>query len=106
MPEPKWTEELYQGQHHTDALLHKTSLLLAMAWHSSHKDNCPLNVADDLLQAYVNTRRAIQTRDENGKRFGARAAYFAMQGEVRNMQMADPKTGLGNIMQFDQPFPS
>tara|TARA_R100001443_G_scaffold10276_1_gene19788 strand:- start:15 stop:335 length:321 start_codon:yes stop_codon:yes gene_type:complete len=106
MPEPNWTEELYQGQHHTDALLHKTSLQLAMAWHSSHKNNCPLEVTDDLMQAYVNTRRAIQTRDENGKRFGARAAYFAMQGEIRNMEMADPKTGLGNIMQFDQPFPS
>jgi len=106
MPETKWTEEVYPGQHHTDALLHKTSLLLAMAWHSSHKDNCPHEVTEDLMQAYVNTRRAIQTRDENGKRFGARAAYFAMQGEVRNMQMADPKTGLGNIMQFDQPFPS
>ena len=106
MPEPSWTEELYQGQHHTDALLHQTSLQLAMAWHSSHKNNCPLEVTDDLMQAYVNTRRAIQTRDENGKRFGARAAYFAMQGEIRNMEMADPKTGLGNIMKFDQPFPS
>ena len=106
MPEPNWTEELYQGQHHTDALLHQTSLQLAMAWHSSHKNNCPLEVTDDLMQAYVNTRRAIQTRDENGKRFGARAAYFAMQGEIRNMEMADPKTGLGTIMQFDQPFPS
>mgnify|MGYP003146734787 FL=1 len=106
MPEPKWSEELYQGQHHTDALLHKTSLQLALAWHSSHKDNCPLNVADDLMQAYVNTRRAIQTRDENGKRFGARAAYFAMQGEVSNMQMADPKTGLASILKFDEPFPN
>ena len=106
MPDPNWTEELYQGQHHTDALLHQTSLQLAMAWHSSHKDNCPHDVTEDLMQAYVNTRRAIQTRDENGKRFGARAAYFAMQGEIRNMEMADPKTGLGNIMQFDQPFPS
>ena len=106
MPEPKWSEEVYQGQHHTDALLHKTSLQLAMAWHRSQKDNCPHEVTDNLMQAYVNTRRAIQTRDENGKRFGARAAYFAMQGDVSNMQKADPKTGLGNIMQFDQPFPS
>tara|TARA_Y100001963_G_scaffold40950_1_gene57436 strand:- start:606 stop:932 length:327 start_codon:yes stop_codon:yes gene_type:complete len=106
MPEPNWTEELYQGQHHTDALLHQTSLQLAMAWHSSHKNNCPLEVTDDLMQAYVNTRRAIQTRDENGKRFGARAAYFAMQGEVSNMQMADPKTGLASILKFDEPFPN
>ena len=107
MPEPKWSEEVYQGQHTTDALLHNASLQLAKAWHSSHKHGtCPLEVTDDLMQAYVNTRRAIQTRDENGKRFGARAAYFAMQGEIRNMEMADPKTGLGTIMQFDQPFPS
>ena len=106
MPEPNWTEELYQGQHHTDALLHQTSLQLALAWLTSQKDNCPPEVSDDLLEAYIKTRRAIHTRDENGKRFGARAAYFAMQGDVSNMQKADPKTGLGNIMQFDQPFPS
>ena len=77
-----------------------------MAWHRSQKDNCPLEVTDDLLEAYIKTRRAIHTRDENGKRFGARAAYFAMQGEIRNMEMADPKTGLGTIMKLEQPFPS
>ena len=106
MPDPNWTEELYQGQHHTDALLHQTSLQLAMAWHSSHKNNCPLEVTDDLMQAYVNTRRAIQTRDENGKRFGARAAYHAMQGEYPDMHKADPKTGLASILKFDEPFPN
>ena len=78
MADPTWSEEVYQGQHSTDALLHNASLQLAKAWHSSHKGDCPLEVTDDLMQAYVNTRRAIQTRDENGKRFGARAAYHAM----------------------------
>ena len=106
MPDPIWTEELYQGQHSVDALLHQTSLQLAMAWHSSQKDNnCTHEVTEDLLEAYIKTRRAIHTRDENGKRFGARAAYFAMQGEIRNMEMADPKTGLSRMMTYDQPFP-
>ena len=105
MPDPNWTEELYQGQHSVDALLHQTSLQLAMAWHSSQKNNCPLEVTDDLLEAYIKTRRAIHTRDENGKRFGARAAYHAMQGEYPDMHKADPKTGLSRMMKYDQPFP-
>ena len=56
MPDPTWSEEVYQGQHSTDALLHNASLQLAKAWHSSHKGDCPLEVTDDLMQAYVNTR--------------------------------------------------
>ena len=106
MPEPNWTEELYKEQHSIDALLHQTSLQLAMAWHSSHKDNCPLEVTDDLMQAYVNVRRAIQTRDENGKRFGARAAYHAMQGEFPDMHKANPNTGVSRVMRFDEPYPN
>ncbi len=106
MHNPNWTEELYQGQHATDALLHQTSLQLAKAWHSSHKDNCPLHVTDDLMTAYQNVRRSIYTRDENtGKRFGARAAYHAMQGEFHDMHKTNPKTGLSRQIQYDEPFP-
>jgi hypothetical protein len=105
MPNPTWTEEVYQGQHSVDALLHQTSLQLAMAWHSSQKNNCSPEVSDDLLEAYIKTRRAIHTRDENGSRFGARAAYHAMQGEYPDMYKADPKTGLSRMMKYDQPFP-
>ena len=105
MPDPIWTEEFYQGQHSVDALLHQTSLQLAMAWHSSQKNNCPPEVTDDLLEAYIKTRRAIHTRDEKGNRFGARAAYHAMQGEYPDMHKADPKTGLSRMMKYDQPFP-
>ena len=106
MADPTWSEEVYQGQHSTDALLHNASLQLAKAWHSSHKGDCPLEVTDDLMQAYVNVRRSIQTRDENGKRFGARAAYHAMQGEFSDMHRTNPKTGVGSMIRYDEPFAS
>ena len=105
MPNPTWSEEVYQGQHTTDALLHNASLQLAKAWHSSHKSDCPAGVTDDLMQAYVNVRRSIQTRDENGKRFGARAAYHAMQGEFTDMHKTTPKTGLSRMIKYDEPYP-
>ena len=105
MPDPTWTEEVYQGQHSTDALLHNASLQLAKAWHSSQRGDCLPEVTDDLLEAYIKTRRAIHTRDENGDRFGARAAYHAMQGEFHHMHKANPKTGLSRQIQYDEPFP-
>ena len=106
MPEPNWTEELYQGQHSTDAFLHETSLQLALAWHSSHKNNCPLEVSDVLLEAYKNVRRAIQTRDDNSKRFGARAAWHAMQGEFDQARFNTPTTGVSRLVKVEEPFPS
>lgn len=62
--------------------LHRMSLRLARLWHIGNSNGAWRggDQHDALLEAYINVRRAI-TKGEDGKRFGARAAYKAMQGE-------------------------
>ena len=63
--------------------LHVMSLDLARIWYDGYAKNIELSDDqwDAVMEAYIHVRRAI-TKGENGKRFGARAAYKAMQGDV------------------------
>lgn len=63
--------------------LHVMSLILARIWREGYANRGDLSNEqwDAVMEAYIHVRRAI-TKDENGKRFGARAAYKAMQGEA------------------------
>ena len=63
--------------------LHVMSLDLARIWYDGYVKNIELSDEqwDSVMEAYIHVRRAI-TKGENGKRFGARAAYKAMQGDV------------------------
>ena len=60
--------------------LHAMSLELARIWHSTPGDHLSNEQWDAIMEAYIHVRRAI-TKGEDGKRFGANAAYKAMQGE-------------------------
>ena len=62
--------------------LHGMSLELAYIWRESYANRGKISddQHDDILEAYINVRRAITT-GEDGKRFGSKAAYKAMQGE-------------------------
>jgi hypothetical protein len=59
------------------------SLVIAHIWHEGYvnRGNVSSDQWDAVMEAYVHIRRAITT-GENGKRFGANAAYKAMQGEL------------------------
>ena len=63
--------------------LHAISLDLAYIWRESYANRG--KISDDqwdaVMEAYIHVRRAI-TKGEDGRRFGARAAYKAMQGDV------------------------
>jgi len=63
--------------------LHGMSLVIANIWRESYANRG--KISDDqwdaVMEAYIHVRRAI-TKDENGKRFGSKAAYKAMQGEL------------------------
>ena len=63
--------------------LHAISLDLAYIWREAYANRG--NLSDEqweaVMEAYIHVRRAI-TKGENGKRFGARAAYKAMCGDV------------------------
>ena len=63
--------------------LHVMSLKLAEIWRDGYANRSHLSNEqwEAVMEAYIHVRRAI-TKDENGKRFGARAAYKAMQGDV------------------------
>ena len=63
--------------------LHVMSLKLAEIWRDGYANRSHLSNDqwEAVMEAYIHVRRAI-TKDENGKRFGARAAYKAMQGDV------------------------
>ena len=63
--------------------LHVMSLKLAEIWRDgyAHRSHLSNDQSEAVWEAYIHVRRAI-TKDENGKRFGARAAYKAMQGDV------------------------
>ena len=63
--------------------LHAMSLDLARIWYDGYSRNIELSDEqwDAVMEAYIHVRRAI-TKGENGKRFGARAAYKAMQGDA------------------------
>ena len=63
--------------------LHAISLDLAYIWRESYANRG--KISDDqwdaVMEAYIHVRRAI-TKGKDGRRFGARAAYKAMQGDV------------------------
>lgn len=63
--------------------LHAISLDLAYIWRESYanRGNLSNDQWEAVMEAYIHVRRAI-TKDENGKRFGSKAAYKAMQGDV------------------------
>lgn len=63
--------------------LHAMSLKLAEIWREGYANRNKItdDQWDAVMEAYIHVRRAI-TKGENGKRFGARAAYKAMQGDV------------------------
>ena len=63
--------------------LHVMSLDLARIWYDGYVKNIELSDEqwDSVMEAYIHVRRAI-TKGEDGKRFGARAAYKAMQGDA------------------------
>jgi len=66
----------------TDQILHSLSLRIAAAYHSIKVESVGEDpMLHDILDAFRSIRRGI-TRDENGKRWGASAAYKAMQGEI------------------------
>ena len=62
--------------------LHGMSLVIAHIWRESYANRGKISddQRDDLLEAYINVRRAITT-GKDGKRFGSKAAYKVMQGE-------------------------
>ena len=63
--------------------LHAISLDLAYIWRESYANRG--KISDDqwdaVMEAYIHVRRAI-TKGKDGRRFGARAAYKAMQGDA------------------------
>ena len=63
--------------------LHAISLDLAYIWRGSYANRG--KISDDqwdaVMEAYIHVRRAI-TKGKDGRRFGAKAAYKAMQGDV------------------------
>ena len=63
--------------------LHAISLDLAYIWRESYANRG--KISDDqwdaVMEAYIHVRHAI-TKGKDGRRFGARAAYKAMQGDV------------------------
>ena len=63
--------------------LHAISLDLAYIWRESYANRG--KISDDqwdaVMEAYIHVRRAI-TKGKDGRRFGAKAAYKAMQGDV------------------------
>ena len=63
--------------------LHAISLDLAYIWREGYANRG--KISDDqwdaVMEAYIHVRRAI-TKGKDGRRFGARAAYKAMQGDV------------------------
>lgn len=63
--------------------LHAISLDLAYIWREGYanRGNISNEQWEAVMEAYIHVRRAI-TKDENGKRFGSKAAYKAMQGDV------------------------
>ena len=63
--------------------LHGMSLVIAHIWREGYANRGNLSNGqwDAIMEAYIHVRRAI-TKDENGKRFGSKAAYKAMQGEL------------------------
>jgi hypothetical protein len=63
--------------------LHGMSLVIAHIWHEGYvnRGNVSSDQWDAVMEAYVHIRRAI-TKDKNGKRFGSKAAYKAMRGEL------------------------
>jgi len=63
--------------------LHGMSLVIAHIWHEGYvnRGNVSQEQWDAVMEAYVHIRRAI-TKDKNGKRFGSKAAYKAMRGEL------------------------
>ena len=61
--------------------LHRMSIHLARMWHDDKQHHYINNDQhDSIMEAYIHVRRAI-TKGEDGKRYGARQAYHAMQGE-------------------------
>ena len=62
---------------------HAISLYLAYIWREGYanRGNLSNDQWEAVMEAYIHVRRAI-TKDENGKRFGSKAAYKAMQGDV------------------------
>ena len=63
--------------------LHVMSLKLAEIWREGYANRSHLSNEqwDAVMEAYIHVRRAI-TKGEDGKRFGAKAAYKAMQGDL------------------------
>ena len=63
--------------------LHVMSLKLAEIWRDGYANRSHLSNDqwEAVMEAYIHVRRAI-TKGEDGKRFGARAAYKAMQGDL------------------------
>ena len=63
--------------------LHVMSLKLAEIWREGYANRSHLSNEqwEAVMEAYIHVRRAI-TKGEDGKRFGARAAYKAMQGDL------------------------
>ena len=63
--------------------LHAISLDLAYIWREGYANRG--KISDDqwdaVMEAYIHVRRAI-TKGKDGRRFGAKAAYKAMQGDV------------------------
>jgi len=71
--------------------LHQMSIHLARMWHKGNSERSYLSNDqwDSILEAYIHVRRAI-TKDEDGKRYGARQAYHAMQGEWNKIGLDTP----------------
>jgi hypothetical protein len=67
-----------------DLMLHALSLQIAAAWHHLNAELGSSIECDDLLAAFRSVRRPIQL-DDDGKRFGARIAYQAMQGNIPSL---------------------
>jgi len=63
--------------------LHVMSLKLAEIWREGYANRSHLSNEqwDAVMEAYIHVRRAI-TKGEDGRRFGAKAAYKAMQGDL------------------------
>ena len=63
--------------------LHVMSLKLAEIWRDGYAERSHLSNEqwEAVMEAYIHVRRAI-TKGEDGRRFGARAAYKAMQGDL------------------------
>jgi hypothetical protein len=63
--------------------LHAMSLKLAEIWRDGYANRSHLSNEqwEAVMEAYIHVRRAI-TKGEDGRRFGARAAYKAMCGDL------------------------